>query len=85
MLSDKVLLAGILFGATAPLIGLFAGLQIAPLAGNILLFPFVITSLLTGEAPGDFSTGATILLWMVSIIVWGALFKLGGKLVAKRS
>lgn len=65
---------GSIFGLLAPFLGLFAGLQVAPVLGNILMFPFVIISKITGQPFGEFSTILKLLSWALSIVLWGFIF-----------
>ena len=71
---------GALFGVIAPILGLFVGLQIVPFLGTILLFPSVLISKVNGQPLGEFSTSLMVLSFILSIIVWGGIFVLIGRL-----
>lgn len=73
---SKPLIAKFAFGLVAPFIGLFAGLQIAPWIGNILMFPFVAASAFTGIPIGDMPVLLFAVLVLVSGVVWAALLSM---------
>jgi hypothetical protein len=74
----KSLIYKFLFGVAAPFIGLFAGLQISPWLGNILMFPFVAVSALTGIPIGEMPGLLFAVLVLVSGVVWAALLSVPG-------
>ena len=82
-MSRKHLIYKCLFGLAAPFIGLFAGLQVSPLLGNVLMFPFIAVSALTdipiGEMPG-WLFGALVLL---SGVAWAVLLSVPGFIRAR--
>ena len=71
---------GAIFGLIAPCLGLFAGLQVLPVIGTILLFPAVIISKVVGLPFGEFSTGLIILSFILSVVAWGVIFLFFGRL-----
>jgi len=71
---------GAFFGVIAPFLGLFVGLQIVPFLGTILLFPSVLISKVSGQPLGDFSTSLMVFSFILSIIAWGGIFVLMGRL-----
>ncbi len=50
LLKDHKLAAilGVLFGLVTPVVGVFLGLQVSALLGNILAWPLIAMSVLTG-------------------------------------
>ncbi len=74
----KSLIYKFLFGVAAPFIGFFAGLQISPWLGNILMFPFVAVSALTGIPLGEMPGLLFAVLVLVSGVVWAALLSVPG-------
>ena len=79
---NKHFLYGSIFGLLAPFIGLFAGLQIAPFLGEILMFPFVIISTVVGQPFGEFSTFMMVLSTSLSMILWGSIFVIVTKVIS---
>ena len=77
-MSMKYLLA-ILFGVLVTLLGLFAGLQIAPIFGNILAFPFVLAAQLAGQGFGNLPAGVLAFLFVLTSLFWAAAFVLVGR------
>ncbi|MBC6401455.1 MAG: hypothetical protein GDA51_01875 [Ekhidna sp.] len=71
---------GALFGIFASLIGPFIGLQVAPFVGTSLLFPAIFVSTVIGQPLGNFSTGFMIFTFIFSIVFWGGVFVLLGRL-----
>jgi hypothetical protein len=78
----KYFLWGALFGMVSPFIGLFVGLQILPILGTVLMFPIILISKLIDKPFGEFSTMLIVLSVLLSIIVWGGVFVLVGRLKA---
>ncbi len=70
----KSIIFGAIFGLIAPFIGLFAGLQVSVVLGSILTFPLGLLYQITGTPIGMMSAGLLILGWLVSILVWAAIF-----------
>lgn len=75
-MDKKTFFWGAAFGFLAPVIGMFAGLQLAPFLGNILLFPFIILSSLVDIPFGEFSLPLLIFSFVLSIVLWGLIFVL---------
>ena len=69
----KFILA-ILFGIFVTWFGLFGGLQISPVIGNILAFPFVLSAYLTGNGFGNQSIGVAVVLFAVTSLFWATAF-----------
>lgn len=76
---------GGLFGLLAPLLGLFAGLQVTPFLGNVLMFPFIIVGKILGQPLGEFSPIVTIICFIASIVAWGLIFAAIGALIQRRN
>lgn len=80
---SKAFIYGAIFGLIAPMIGLFAGLQLSTVLGNLLMFPFYIIGLFTEEPFGNWSMAMRITGVLISMITWGAVFYLISKLVKR--
>jgi len=70
----KELIAGIIFGAVAPFLGLFFGLQLSIFLGNILTFPLIIESTLIDKPFGEFSIFWWGVSFLLSMILWPLIF-----------
>jgi len=70
----KVYIFAALFGLFVTFFGLFAGLQLSPILGNILAFPFVISALITGTGVGTFSRSVLVGLFLFTSLFWSAIF-----------
>jgi len=70
----KPALWGFLFGLLMPIFGLFVGLQISSLLANVMLFPLVVLSDLTGIVFGKASSLERILFILFSGVFWALLF-----------
>lgn len=75
---------GAVFGLLAPFIGMFAGLQIVPFLGTVLMFPFVIVGELVNQPFGDFSTPLKLLSLVLSVAFWGTVFFAIAKLIPQK-
>ena len=82
-MSKKALVWGGVFGLIAPFIGIFLGLQVSTLAGNILAFPIIGLSYLTGEPFGFWSTGTMVGAFAFSVVVWALIFALLARLFTR--
>lgn len=80
-MSKKTVVWGTVFGVIAPLVGLFLGLQVAPILGNILLLPILGLSSLFSTPIGMFSAFQKVLALIVSIIFWVISFSVIEKAV----
>lgn len=83
-MSRKALVWGGIFGLAAPFIGIFLGLQVSTLAGNILAFPIIGLSYLTGEPFGFWGTGKMLGAFALSVVVWALIFALLVRLFTRR-
>ena len=72
----KTFIYGMLFGVFATIFGLFAGLQISTTLGNILMFPVIAISALTGTPFGMMERQTVIISFIVALITWGLVFVL---------
>lgn len=77
---NKSLIFGALWGLIAPFIGIFFGLQVSVMIGNILAFPIIGLSYITGTPFGMWSMGMMLFALFTSIVVWAALFWVLGRL-----
>lgn len=67
-------LAGFVFGVVTPLVGVFLGLQVAPLLGTIFAFPLIAAGWLMGEPFGHLSAALRFAALLASGAVWAAIF-----------
>jgi len=65
---------GFLFGALSPVVGLFLGLQISTVLGNIFAFPFIALSTLVGEPIGNLSPLIMAAGILLSGLAWSFVF-----------
>lgn len=65
----KIIISGLL-GFLLTLLGFSVGLQISPLLGSILLFPFVIVGYFSQVGFGNFPIGLKLLLFVLTIAFW---------------
>ena len=79
----RVYILGILVGITAPIFGLFIGLQVSSILGNILTSPLILLSLITGEPFGTMPKGLWLVGVLISVGLWIAIFALIDKLVRR--
>ena len=70
----RAALIGLVFGALAPFAGLFFGLQVSPLLGNILAFPLIVVSWLAGEPIGSLPVFLLAVGFLLSSVIWCLLF-----------
>ena len=82
--NKKLFLYGSIFGLIAPFVGLFLGLQVAPVLGNILMFPFILIGSIVDKPFGYFSGFERVLGWLLSIILWGLIFVVMGKIIKRK-
>ncbi|WP_462137895.1 hypothetical protein [Candidatus Mycalebacterium sp.] len=54
--------------------GVFAGLQISPAIGNVILFPFVLPAYLTDTGFGYFPGYIQLGLFILTVLFWSAVF-----------
>jgi hypothetical protein len=73
-MKKKTYIFGILFGVLVPFIGIFVGLQISTTLGNILTFPVVAVSFITGTPFGMWNPTMWLLATVFSIAIWTAIF-----------
>jgi ABC-type dipeptide/oligopeptide/nickel transport system permease subunit len=68
------LIAGGIFGLVAPFIGMFFGLQVSTVLGNILAFPVIALVYITGTPFGFWGGGLYVLAITLSIVAWALIF-----------
>lgn len=76
----KVYIFAALFGLFLTYFGVFAGLQISPILGHILAFPFVIFAFITGTGFGTFHGSVLFGLFLFTSLFWASIFILIMKL-----
>ncbi len=79
----KVYIFAALFGLCVTFFGLFAGLQLSPILGKILVFPFVISALITGTGVFNYSKSVLLGIYLFTSLFWAAIFILIIKLKTK--
>ena len=73
---NKLFIYGAIFGLIIPIIGLFIGLQVHPVLGDILMFPFILLSKFTQEPFGNWSIILKGVGFLISMLFWGIIFVL---------
>jgi hypothetical protein len=74
LMNKMVRIVGAVFGIPAFPMGLFAGLQVSPLLGDILLLPLVVASWLTDMPLSHMSGWTVAILASVSSLFWAVVF-----------
>lgn len=77
------LIVGAVFGLVAPFIGLFIGLQISVVLANILMFPIISISYVTGEPFGNWGGEMMAFALLLSMVAWSLLFGIVAKIVRR--
>ena len=80
----KATLFGFLVGLLMPVFGLFIGLQVSPTLANIMLFPLLFLSDLTGIVFGNASGFQWLLFFLFSGVSWALLFFAVNRLIKSR-
>ena len=70
----KVYIFAAVFGLFVTSFGLFAGLQLSPILGNIFAFPFVISALITGTGVFTYSRSVVLGLFLFTSLFWASIF-----------
>ena len=73
---SKAFIFGAIFGLLAPIFGLFIGLQVSPALGSLMLFPFVLFSILLNEGFLNFPLFLKLFIGVLSVVLWGFIFVL---------
>jgi hypothetical protein len=73
-MNKKAFIWGGLFGLIAPFIGIFLGLQVSTLLGNIFAFPLIGIAYMTGQPFGMWHPALMIGAAILSIVVWALIF-----------
>lgn len=74
--NKKPAIIGFIFGLIAPIFGLFFGLQVSTMLGNIFTFPWILIASITGEAFGYWSGGMKLFAFLFSGAMWSGIFVL---------
>ena len=82
-MNKKSLILGGTFGLIAPFVGLFLGLQVSVIIGNILAFPVIGLAYLTGQPFGMWHPLMMVLAIVLSVVTWALIFSFIAKLVKK--
>jgi hypothetical protein len=69
-------LYALVFGVLITGLGLFVGLQISPVVGKVLAFPFVLSACFSGTGFGNFSPVVVIALFVATTLFWSGAFLL---------
>lgn len=81
--------SALIFGIFTTWFGFFAGLQVSPMIGNVLVFPFSLSAAFSGAGFGHFSPLTLLCLFSLTSLVWSLVFlllwNLGGALARRRS
>ena len=81
-MKNKSLIIGGIFELIAPFVGIFLGLQVSPLLGNIFAFPFIIISYISGQSLGNWSYILFLIATILSIIIWSLIFYLLKRIIS---
>ncbi len=65
---------GFIFGTISPIFGLFLGLQVSPILGNIVAFPFIVSSWVSGTSILGLPPFVKVTSVLVSGVVWSFIF-----------
>ncbi len=82
-MKKRIYVLGVSLGIIMPYIGIFAGLQVSPVLGNVLAFPAITLSYVTGTPIGMWHPAMWILATILSIILWTIIVFVVDKLVTK--
>ena len=72
----KAYVLAAIMGVCMPIAGVFLGLQVSTLLGNIFAHPLLLVSIITGEPIGSFSAFWWVIAVALSIFEWILLFYL---------
>lgn len=73
-MKKKSILIGGVFGAVAPFFGIFLGLQVSTVLGNIFTAPFILLVVITDTPIGMMSDGMKWLGILLSAVLWAGIF-----------
>ena len=79
----RVYILGLLIGVVAPILGLFLGLQVSVILGNILAAPQILLSTIIGEPFGTLSTVLQIAGILISVAIWTVIIGAIDRIVTK--
>ena len=82
-MSRKTLIWGSFIGIIAPFFGIFLGLQVHPIIGNIFSFPLIIVSRISSTPFGQMNFGLRLLGLTISVVCWIAIVFFLKKLFSK--
>lgn len=83
-MNRKALALGGIFGLIAPFVGIFMGLQVSVILGNILALPVIGLVYVTGTPFGMWSPALMIAAVVLSIVLWALIFALIARLLGRR-
>jgi len=72
-MNKNLYIGGVILGLLVPVIGVFVGLQVSTLLGNILAFPIILIVSITGTPFGYWGAGMWVLAAVLSIGLWTAI------------
>ena len=83
-MSKIALFVGGVWGIIAPFAGIFFGLQVSSVVGNVLAFPVVALVYLTGTPFGMWDSWQLVVALTASVVIWAFIFGFAAKLLAQR-
>lgn len=82
-MNKKALIIGGVFGLVAPFVGIFMGLQVSVILGNILAFPIIGLVYVTGTPFGMWSSALMIAAIVLSTVLWALIFALIARVIRR--
>ena len=84
VMSKKALIIGGVFGLISPFIGIFMGLQVSTILGNIFAFPVIGLAYATGQPFGMWHPTLMVVAVILSVIVWALIFAVVARLFMRQ-
>ena len=69
-MKKQMYLLGIVLGLIMPVVGVFFGLQVSVMLGNIFAFPIVVIAALTDKPFGMWNAGLWVVAMLFSVLAW---------------
>lgn len=83
-MNKTAIIIGGFFGLIAPFVGIFLGLQVSTILGDILAFPVIGLVYVTGTPFGMWEAPLMIVAFALSIVLWALIFGLIARLLKRR-